>query len=225
MRLATVAACGLALAGALAAVPAFATESSPTSPTPEPTATPTAVFSASTGWGVRLNLPADPSSLLAVGFHQASGRTVLKLTPVSACMRIQSPVRTRRMLGSMPGIKMFQQPLRGRGTSNFSAADCAVKPNSVILSPVSGTVTLVKNYRLYGLYRDVQLEIMPDNASRKLRVVVLHIQDPKVKVGDHLVGGVTPIATVRHFRFASTINRFLPVKYADHAHIQINRKK
>ncbi len=79
----------------------------------------------------------------------------------------------------MRGIKMFQQALRGRGTSNFSAADCAVKPKAMILAPVTGTVTRVKNYRLYGVYRDVQLEILPDGASPKLRVVVLHIQDPQ----------------------------------------------
>jgi hypothetical protein len=52
----------------------------------------------------------------------------------------------------------------------------------------------------------------------------LHIQNPQVTVGQHVVGGVTPVATVRHFRFESAVNRYLPVKYADHAHVQINRK-
>ena len=99
-----------------------------------------------------------------------------------------------------------------------------MKPKAQILAPVTGTVTSVKKYWLYGRYRDVRLEIRPDGVSNKIRVVVLHIQDPTVVVGQHVVGGVTPVATVRHFRFVSAVNRYLPVKYADHTHIQINRK-
>ena len=206
--------------------PGLGVESSPTSPSPEPTPTPvpTRVFAKNTSWNLRLNLPASPADLLAIGFHQASGKKVLKQTPTSKVVRIYKPIRTKRLLRSARGLKMFQQALRGRGTSNLTAADCAVKPKATILAPVTGTVVVVKNYRLYGVYRDVQLEILPDNASTRVRVVVLHIQDPRVKVGDRVEGGVTPIATVRHFRFLSAVNRYLPVKYADHTHIQINRK-
>jgi hypothetical protein len=219
-------ACALALCGSLGALPAFAVEATPTTPTPDatPTPTPTAVFSSVPSWSVRLNLPAAPSNLLAVGFHQASEKKVLRLTPVSKCLRIYKYSKTKGLLRSMRGIKMFQQVLRGRHTSNFSAADCAVKPKSVILAPVTGTVTRVKNYKLYGRYPDVQLEILPDGASTRVRVVVLHIQGPQVKVGDRVTGGVTPIATVRHFRFVSTVNRYLPAKSADHTHLQINYK-
>ena len=214
-----------ALLPASASLESITTTPTPdTTPTPTPEATPTALFAGNASWGVKLNLPAQPSDLLAVGFHQASGRKVLKLSPAGKCLRIYGRLRTRRLLKTMPGLKLFQQALRGRGTSNFSAADCAVRPKSVILAPVTGTVTRVKNYRLYGVYRDVQLEILPDGAPLTVRVVVLHIQDPQVLVGYRVVGGVTPIATVRHFRFQSTVNRYLPVKYADHAHVQVNRK-
>jgi hypothetical protein len=208
------------------ALDSIATSPTPdTTPTPTPEATPTAVFARSASWGVQLYLPAQPSDLLAVGFHQADpSKRTLALAPAGTCLRIYNPVRTKRLLKATPTLKLFQQALRGRGGSNFSAADCAVKPKSTILAPVSGTVTSVKTYWLYGRYRDVRLEILPDGASRKLRVVVLHIQNPQVTVGQHVVGGVTPVATVRHFRFESAVNRYLPVKYADHAHVQINRK-
>ena len=236
------AACLIALAGPLATAPAYADmqtarpaaplvstlaslESTSTTPTPTPEATPTAVFAGNASWGVRLNLPAQPADLLAVGFHQADpSKKTLVLKPATACVGIYNPTRTRRLLNATLGIKLFQQALRGRGTSNFSAADCAVKPKSTILSPVTGTVMSVKTYWLYGRYRDVRLEIRPDGVSRKITVVVLHIQDPKVKAGWRVVGGVTPIATVRHFRFASEVNRYLSVKYADHTHVQLNRK-
>jgi hypothetical protein len=213
-------------AGALSFSAMGSLESTPTTPSPEPTPTPvpTRSYARNASWNLRLNLPASPADLLAVGFHQASGKKVLKQTPTSPVIRIYKPAKTKKLLGKVAGVKMFQQALRGRGTSNMTAADCAVKPKATILSPATGTVTMVKNYRLYGVYRDVQLEILPDGTSPKLRVVVLHVQDPRVKVGDRVVGGVTPIATVRHFRFLSAVNRYLPVRYADHTHIQINRK-
>lgn len=216
----------LGTAGALSFSAMGSLESSPTSPSPEPTPTPvpTRLYAKNASWNLRLNLPASPADLLAVGFHQASGKKVLKQTPTSSVIRIYKPIKTKQLLGKVTGIKMFQQALRGRGTSNMTAADCAVKPNSIILAPVTGTVMMVKNYRLYGVYKDVQLEILPDATSPKIRVVVLHVQDPRVKVGDRVEGGVTPIATVRHFRFLSSVNRYLPVRYADHTHVQINRK-
>jgi hypothetical protein len=37
-----------------------------------------------------------------------------------------------------------------------------------------------------------------------------------------VVGGVTPVAVVRHLPFISTINRFVPAKSIDHVHIQVN---
>lgn len=195
--------------------------------TSTPAATPTVVFAARSAWHIRLNFPASVTNMIAVGFHQAGGPNsklgVMK--PAVTCLRIYKPATTKALLKKRIGLKLFQQALRGRGTSNLSAADCAMKPKSVVLAPVTGTVTLVKKYKLYGRYADVQLEIRADGAPSKVRVVVLHIRDPKVKVGSRVVGGVTPIATVRHFSFVSAINRYLPVKYADHVHIQLNRLK
>ena len=50
---------------------------------------------------------------------------------------------------------------------------------------------------------------------------MIHITGVKVKKGKRVVGGITPVAVVRHLPFVSTINRFVPVK-VDHVHIQVN---
>jgi hypothetical protein len=239
-----------AIAGPLAVIPAHAggatgsgsastpsagasVESTATTTTPDatpspgetaaPEATPTPVFAGRTKCGVYLHWPARSKDMIAVGFHQASRHDALKLTPRSTCVGIHGASKTKRLLRGISGLKLFQQALRGRGTSNFSAADCAMKPKATVLAPVTGTVTSVKKYWLYGRYRDIRLEIAPD-ASSKVRVVVIHITNAKVKKGARVIGGVTPVATVRHFSFVSAVNRYLSVKHADHAHIQINRK-
>jgi hypothetical protein len=225
--------------GALAAEPAPAPthgvarslESSDTSLSPEPTstpmptATPTAVFTrvAKVG-GLVIHFPASDAQMLDAGFHQAENRKAFKFLPTMKCLRIQKERVTKRALSTNPLLRLFQQPLRGRGSSNFSAVDCATVPNATILAPATGTVTRIRRYKLYGRYQDLQLEIQPDGAPN-VRVVVLHIRDMQVALGQRVEGGVTPVATVRHFKFVSTVNRFLPVKRADHAHIQINDRR
>jgi hypothetical protein len=251
--LAAVTGCAVALGCLSATAPAYATplteasapaqagvaslESTTTTPTPDATpapspdttaapsaqATPTAVFATQASYKLRLNFPAKPADMFAVGFHQACGHDALTMKGASQTIGIHSPATTKRLLNMLHGLKLFQQPLRGRGTSNLSAADCAMKPKAVVLAPVTGTVTSVKQYWLYGRYRDIRLEIRAAGASNRIRVIVLHITNTKVKAGAHVVGGVTPIATVRHFSFASAVNRFLTAKHADHVHIQINR--
>lgn len=189
--------------------------------TPAVTATPTATFGRIAGTGVRLNIPAAVDRFIAIGFHQADNRKAVKILAWSPVLKIDRYAKTRARLKANRKLRMFQQRLRGRGTSNFTAADCAVKPNSVILAPVTGVVTNVRKYKLYGYIEDYRVEIKPDGAPR-LRVVEIHIKSVTVKVGDRVVGGVTPVATVRHLRLDSTVNHYLPTSPADHVHVQIN---
>jgi hypothetical protein len=185
------------------------------------TPTPTGTFGRLAGTKLRIHFPAPAAKLVAVGFHQASNRKALRFIPGMTCLKIDRASRTRARLKKDKKLKLFQQPLRGRGSSNFSAADCAVPPKTVVFSPVTGVVTSVKRYKLYGYISDRRLEIKPDGCPH-LRVVMIHITGVKVKKGQRVVGGVTPVAVVRHLPIASTINRFVPVKRVDHVHIQVN---
>lgn len=181
----------------------------------------TAPFARILGTGVRIHLPAGPRLFVAVGFHQASYRKAKRLVPGMKCLGIKKASTMRAMLRRHPVIKLFQQPRRGRGTSNLSAADCAVKPKTVVVAPVSGVVTGIRKYKLYGRITDLRLEIKPDGAPRA-RVVMLHITGVKVKKGWRVTGGVSQVAVVRHLKINSTVNRFVPVKPVDHVHIQVN---
>ena len=185
------------------------------------TPTPTCTFARMAGSTLHINFPAPPDKLIAVGFHQASNRKAVRFFPSMTCHKIDKASKTKALLKKDKKLKLFQQPLRGRGSSNFSAADCAVPPKTVVFAPVSGVVTNVKSYKLYGYIDDRRLEIKPDG-WKHLRVVMIHITSVTAKKGDRVVGGVTPVATVRHLPFISTINRFVPVKKVEHVHIQVN---
>ena len=52
-----------------------------------------------------------------------------------------------------PSLKLFLMMSRGRGTSEYSAVDCAVMPGATVCSPVDGTVRLVKRTSSRGAGR------------------------------------------------------------------------
>ena len=182
----------------------------------------TAVFAHISGTKVDIHFPAPPKRFVAVGFHQADNKKAIPFAPTMTCHKIDSASKTKALLKKNSSLKLFQQPLRGRGDSNLTAADCAVLPKTTVLAPVTGVVTNVRHYKLYGYIDDLRVEIKPDGAPH-LRVVMIHITSVKVKKGQRLVGGITPVAVVRHLKLDSTVNRFVPVKPVDHTHIQVNR--
>lgn len=199
------------------------TTSAPTSSTPNATASvpaTTATFGRMAGTHLDIHYPAGPKKLVAVGFHQADNKKAVRYVPLLKCHGIDTASTTKALL-KRGKIKLFQQPLRGRGDSNFTAADCAVPPKTTVVAPVTGVVTNVRSYKLYGWINDLRLEIKPDGYPH-LRVVMIHITGVKVKAGDRVVGGITPVAVVRHLPIVSTINRFVPVSPVDHVHIQVN---
>jgi hypothetical protein len=181
----------------------------------------TAVFASLRGHAIDLHFPAIPEDMIAVGFHQAWNVHATEMVPRLKTLPDQKYAATKSALRSDPSLKLFVMMSRGRGSSRYSAADCAVRPGSLILAPVTGVIAKVKTYILAGYGLDYQVEIKPDGASG-LRVVLIHIRDVTVKVGDRVEGGVTPLATVRHLTgIDNQVNRYLPVQ-ADHTHVQIN---
>jgi len=186
--------------------------------------TPTAVFAHIPKYRVAIHFPATASDMIAVGFHQAYNPKAFALAPTMRTLAIDKPSLTEQLLASDSSLKLFDQALRGRGSAERSAADCAVLPSTRLVSPATGTVTLLKHYKLEGRIDDLQLEIQPDGAPL-LRVVMIHIKNVTVKAGDRVIGGVTPVATVRHLTLDSSVNRYLPVSPADHTHIQVNDQR
>jgi hypothetical protein len=194
-----------------------------TEPTASRPATPTPVFATVAKCNLHIHLPAPLAKVIAVGFHQADNKKAYRFVPSSSCHPIGTRAAIRKWLASSHTHLLFQQPLRGRGSSNLSAADCAVPRETTVVAPVTGRVTSVKKYKLSGRIDDVRLEFMPTTATGT-RVVMLHIKDIKVHVGDRVVGGVTPVARVRNLKLDSTVNHYFSARNADHVHIQVNDK-
>ena len=169
--------------------------------------------------GLDVHLPtADP---VVVGFHEAASSSARSLRPVGQLAGDENTTRTDLPPDASDGLPYLVLSSRGRVAGPTSAVDVVMRDDDPVLASVTGTVVDVRGYLLYGAHRDVRIEIVPD-ARPDLRVVVIHVSDATVSVGDTVVGGVTPLASsVRRFPFASQIDRETEPERFGHVHLEV----
>jgi len=79
-----------------------------------------------------------------------------------------------------------------------SGLDVGAVPGSPVLSPVDGKVTAVNEYSILGRHDDVEIHIQLAGDS-SLLLVVTHIAEPKVEIGDVVQRGTSTLGAVRGF--------------------------
>lgn len=83
-------------------------------------------------------------------------------------------------------------------SSSTSGLDIGAVPGSPVVSPVSGKVVTIKDYSILGRYNDVEVDIqLADDPS--LVLMITHLADPRVHLGDDVQAGDTPLGAVRGF--------------------------
>lgn len=206
--------------------PAIITAALPESPDPTP------LFAAYRDVGLRVPVPAE--SLIDIAFHQASYSYARHLTTTLPTFATDSASKKRgtgrtaatsvaNAQGWLTGSVL--RLWRDRPGKPDSAADVGAAPGTAVLAPVSGTILLVKPYKLYSKYDDVQVHIRPEG-HEDLDLVMIHVTDPQVAVGDQVVGGVTQVGKVRKFsnRMRLQLGDFT-TGTGDHVHVQVNQVK
>lgn len=155
-----------------------------------------------------VRLITEGSSVELVGFHEASSPAALTLG-------------TPELTDEGPVIAL---PTRGRPNSPTSAVDVAMTPGAPVPAPVDGEVIAVGDYHLYGSTVDTSVRIRPD-ADPDIVVTVVHVEGPKVAIGDRVAAGTTPIAAeARQLPFDSQIDRFTAAhrgEPAPHIHLEL----
>jgi hypothetical protein len=158
---------------------------------------------------------------LLIGYHEASLPGALAFRPIGRCAHDYNRTRFAcpRPARGPPFIIMSS---RGRVDPPTSAVDVAMRPHAVVLSPVTGFVLTARAYRLYGTYPDVEITLAADG-SPGLRVLLIHIDRVKVRRGDFVVAGWTPLGRARSFPFGSQVNDYVGVGIP-HVHIEVKRR-
>lgn len=111
---------------------------------------------------------------------------------------------------------------RERGTSQRTAADIVVQPDTAIRAPVTGVVKRSGGYTLYCDTPDEYVVIEPD-AHPGWEVKVLHMTGVRVRKGDRVTAGETEIAAKAHvLPFTSQIDELRSYDPAwPHVHVEV----
>ncbi len=182
-----------------------------------------------------LHLVVAEVDLTEIGFHQASGNNALPMEsylPDADTSAADGSRGTGRVpAGSDPtdleprilGGSVLRMWRSNRGGQPDTAADIGAPPGSTVYAPVNGVVIDIKTYALYGKHEDIEVHIQP-RGYPDIDLVLIHVEDVQVRVGEHVVAGVTPLARVR--RLSDCIDHQLgkyTVDPGDHVHMQLNR--
>lgn len=179
-----------------------------------------------------IHLPVSVSTLSEVAFHQASFRYSV---PLSTHLTFLDLDKAEKLKGTQRDKSLQQQgadvPLEGkalkfwrsgRHTSAMTAIDCGSKAGSLAYAPITGVVTKVCTYNYGDKFTDFEIHIRPAQYP-ELEVVMIHITDPYVVVGDEVTGGLTPVARVRDIgKFVRNQLATYTKGSGNHVHIQLN---
>lgn len=181
---------------------------------------------------VKIYSPIAQEDITGVLFHQASYDTALVMTtelPEADVEKIsvEHPVRVNNE--QVDGDWVDADALHLYRTTDVTAMDTSLdvgaKAGSTVYAPVTGTVVLVKDYDLYGYVPDIEVHIQPEGHP-ELDLVMIHQSDTKVKKGDKVAGGVTPVSSVRDIAKDLTDIQLSFFTAEDdpgnHSHIQVN---
>ncbi len=180
-----------------------------------PAGTPLPVFATSDAVSLRL----VATEAVAVAFHEASYGDAVELRPVGRCDVCRNRWKFTPPAPRRSGVTYIVTDTRGRSTPATSAADLVLPAGTSVAAPLTGTVTRVKRYRLYGRYPDVRVEIRPDGAPDR-RVVMLHLAGVTLVRGERVTASSTRIGSVRGFPFESQVDRYVAGRHP-HVHLEV----
>lgn len=214
---------------------------------PSQPASPTPAFASYRG--VKLHIPVPVRAITVLAFHASSYNDTVqmkRLVREGSASAAKTAAEKARYAAKHPSLEVVAADegedgeearpdgvwtgsalelwRTGRAGKNNTAVDCGAEPGTPVFSLVDGTVMQVRPYMLYGKYSDYEIDIKPDGWS-DVYAVVLHVTDPAVTEGQHVLGGVTKLAEVR--KLSSVVSGLQLRTYSadggNHTHVQLNR--
>lgn len=168
-----------------------------------------------------LLLPVAAGDATIIAYRAVSDDRALALTPIGEQANSNALIRFfRRVFSSPPAVRYYL--LEGAEGEPTTSVLVGAPPGSIVKAPISGVVTGVKEYMLYGKYADVQIDIRPEKSSG-VTVSMLFIADPVVSIGEVVTAGKTQLGKVREC--PQELGKTLAVYTHDsgsHVHLQVS---
>jgi murein DD-endopeptidase MepM/ murein hydrolase activator NlpD len=150
--------------------------------------------------GVDVLLPVAREVTTAVAYHPVDHSNTVPFSPLGD--RVSGGDLTQRLADIFAGggsLKYYLMDGDGDDrSSSTSGLDVGAVPGSSVTSPADGKVVAVKQYRLLGRYQDVEVQIQLA-ADPSLLLVVTHLTDVTVDIGDVVRAGDSTLGTLRGF--------------------------
>jgi hypothetical protein len=142
-----------------------------------------------------LLLPVAAGDATIIAYQAVSNDSAVALTPIGQQVNANAFVRFfRGLFSGEPSVRYYL--LAGEEGEPTTSVLVGASPDSMVTSPVSGVVTGVKEYLLFGKYDDVQIDIRPEETGG-ITVSLLFISNPTVTIGEPVTAGKTQLGTVR----------------------------
>jgi hypothetical protein len=181
-----------------------------------------------------IHTPILPRDITEIEFHQASYDTSLRLTPLVTMVDANAAAEMHgtnhvpwesQPYGEKPLIaEAFSTWRLYSEGDEMTAVDTGAVAGKYAYAPISGTVVRIKQYPLFELVDDLEIHIQsPEHPE--LDVVVLHLDNLMVEVGDEVVGGSTRIGKVRNIGevIDNNLSNFtVEGDPGNHCHVQVN---
>jgi hypothetical protein len=140
-------------------------------------------------------LPVAAGDATIIAYQPVSDERAVALNPIGEQANSSGIVRFfRGILSGDAPVRYYM--LDGDGGEATSSVLVGAASGSPVTAPVSGVVTGVKQYKLYGKYDDVQVDIRPEGMSGTT-VSIMFLSDVSVSIGEVLSAGKTELGKVR----------------------------
>ena len=148
--------------------------------------------------GVDVLLPVRLEATTAVAFHAVDASGSVAFAPVGDRADASGvSASLADIFNGGGGLRYYQ--LDGQGSSAPTAGlDVGAVPGVFVYAPVDGKVVSVTDYKLLGRYPDTEIQIQLAGAPSVL-LLISHIVNPAVKIGDVVTAGETALGSVRGF--------------------------
>ena len=147
------------------------------------------------GEGELLLLPVAAADATIIAYQPVSDDRAVPLTPIG--QQVNANAFSRFFRGLFSGeASVRYYVLAGEEGEPTTSVLIGAAPDSPVTSPVSGVVSGVRQYLLFGKYEDVQIDIRPEGIGG-ITVTLLFIDNPAITIGQRVDEGETLLGTVR----------------------------
>ncbi len=147
---------------------------------------------------VEILLPVALEHITAIGYHAADSPEAVAFAPEGDCVSGGGLTEKLADIFKGGGLAYYLMNDDGDGAAATGALDVGAVPGAVVFSPVDGKVVSLEQTEISGKYKDIEIQIQVAN-DPTLVLVVTHIADVAVELGDGVTQGDTLLGRVRGY--------------------------